>query len=43
MILVAVVHTYREERSDEVIRIISALRATRHKRQLYAEAIGVKA
>jgi uncharacterized protein len=36
IIVIAVVHTYREEASDEVIRIISALRATRHGRNLYA-------
>ena len=42
MVLV-VVHTYREEHSHEVIRIISARRATRHERKLYAQAIGKKA
>jgi len=40
ILLLVVVHTYREEEGDEVIRIISARRATRHERRLYAEAIG---
>ncbi len=40
IIVIVVVHTYREEDSDEVIRIISARRATRHERKLYAQAIG---
>ena len=40
IIVIVVVHTYREEVSDEVIRIISARRATRHERKLYAQAIG---
>jgi uncharacterized protein len=40
IIVIVVVHTYREEASDEVIRIISARRATRHERKLYAQAIG---
>ncbi len=40
IIVIVVVHTYREEASDEVIRIISARRATRHERELYAKAIG---
>jgi hypothetical protein len=40
IIMIVVVHTYREEVSDEVIRIISARRATRHERKLYAQAIG---
>ncbi len=38
--VIVVIHTYREEASDEVIRIISARRATRHERKLYAQAIG---
>ena len=42
MVLV-VVHTYWEEGSDEVIRIISARRATGRERKLYAQAIGEKA
>ena len=40
IIVIVVVHTYREEAFDEVIRIISARRATRHERKLYAQAIG---
>lgn len=40
IIVIVVVHTYREEVSDEVIRIISARRATRHERKLYAQANG---
>jgi uncharacterized protein len=40
ILLLVVVHTYREEEGDEVIRIISARRATRHERKLYAQAIG---
>ncbi len=40
IIVLLVVHTYREEASDEVIRIISARRATRHERNLYAQANG---
>jgi len=39
LIVLAVVHTYREEGREEVIRIISARRATAHERKLYAEAI----
>ncbi len=38
IIVIVVVHTYREDGSDEVIRIISARRATRHERKLYAQA-----
>jgi uncharacterized protein len=40
IIIIVVVHTHREEASDEVIRIISARRATRHERDLYAQANG---
>ena len=40
IIVIVVVHTYREEASDEVIRIISARRATRHEMNLYAQANG---
>jgi len=40
IIVIVVVHTYREEASDEVIRILSARRATRHERNLYVTAIG---
>ncbi len=38
LIVIVVVHTYRVDDSDEVIRIISARRATRHERNLYAQA-----
>ena len=38
IIVIVVVHTYREDGPDEVIRIISARRATRHERELYAKA-----
>jgi len=40
IIVIVVVHTHWEEASEEVIRIISAHRATRHERKLYAQAIG---
>jgi uncharacterized DUF497 family protein len=40
IIVVVVVHTYRQDDSDEVIRIISARRATRHERKLYVQANG---
>jgi len=40
VILLVVVHTYREENSEEVIRIISARRATRKERRLYDQTIG---
>lgn len=40
IIVIVVVHTYREEGADQVIRIISARRATRHERDLYAQANG---
>jgi uncharacterized protein len=40
ILILVVVHTYREEQADEVIRIISARRATSHERRLYAEAVG---
>lgn len=36
IIVIVVIHKYREEKSEEVIRIISARRATRHERKLYA-------
>ncbi len=39
IIVLVVVHTYREEALDEVIRIISARAATRRERRLYAQAI----
>lgn len=35
VVLVLVVHTYREARGVELIRIISARQATRHERKLY--------
>ncbi len=36
--ILVVAHTYREEGEDEIIRIISARRATPGERKLYAEA-----
>ena len=39
IIVIVVVHAYREEGSDEIIRIISARRATRHERNLYDQTI----
>ena len=39
IITVVVVHTYREEDHDEIIRIISARCATSHERRLYEEAV----
>jgi uncharacterized protein len=40
VIVLVVVHTYREEDSGEVVRIISARPATGRERKLYAQAIG---
>jgi uncharacterized DUF497 family protein len=40
IIIIVVVHTYHDDGSDEVIRIISARRATRHERKLYGKANG---
>ena len=40
VIILVVVHTYREEVSEEVVRIISARPATRRERRLSAQAIG---
>jgi uncharacterized protein len=40
LIILVVVHTYREEDSEEAIRIISARRATPKERRLYGQAIG---
>ena len=40
IIVLVVVHTHREENSEEVIRIISARRATRKERRLYDQTIG---
>ena len=39
LIVLVVVHTYREEGRKEVIRIISAQRATAQERKLYAQVI----
>lgn len=36
-VVLLVAHTYREEEGDEVIRIISARKATRHERRVYEE------
>jgi uncharacterized protein len=38
-LFLTVVHTYTEEDGEAAVRIISARRATRHERKLYAEAI----
>ena len=38
IIVIVVVHTYKVEGADEVIRIISSRRATNHERKLYAQA-----
>ena len=38
IVIVVVVHTYHTEGDEEVIRIISARRATRRERELYAQA-----
>ena len=40
LIVLVVVHTYREVDSEEMIRIISARRATAKERTLYEQAIG---
>jgi uncharacterized DUF497 family protein len=37
-IVVLVAHTYREENGEEVIRIISARKATSHERRAYEES-----
>lgn len=43
IVILVVVHTYRVEESEamseEVVRIISARRATRREREIYAQAI----
>ena len=39
VIILVVVHTYRMEGSDELIRIISARPAIRRERKLYAETL----
>ena len=36
--VLVVVHTYRNREDQEVVRIISARRATSHERRLYEEA-----
>jgi uncharacterized protein len=38
-LFLTVVHTYTEEDAEAVVRVISARRATRHERKLYAETI----
>ena len=38
LVLLLVVHTVREKDGDEIIRLISARRATRKERQRYGEA-----
>lgn len=38
-LFLTVVHTYTEVQAEPVVRIISARRATRHERKLYAETI----
>ena len=40
LVVLVVVHTHREDASGEVVRIVSARRASRRERKLYAEAIG---
>lgn len=40
IIVLVVVHTYRVEDFDDVIRIISARPATRRERKLYVQTIG---
>jgi uncharacterized DUF497 family protein len=38
-VVLAVAHTHTHEGSDEVVRIISARRATPHERKLYVQAL----
>jgi len=38
-LFLTVVHTYREQGAEQIVRIISARRATPQERKLYAEAI----
>ena len=38
-VMLTVAHTYREEGSEEVVRLVSARRATPHERRLYVEAL----
>jgi len=40
LIMLVVVHAYRDEPDGEVIRIISARPASSHERRLYVEAAG---
>lgn len=40
IIVIVVVHTYKEEAADEVVRIILARRATQQERKLYDQAVG---
>ena len=40
LLVILVVHTYRKEGQEEIVRIISARRATRHERKLYGEVVG---
>jgi hypothetical protein len=40
IIILVVVHTYRQEAAEEVIRMVSARPASSHERKLYAQAIG---
>jgi uncharacterized protein len=40
IVILVVVHTYREENAQEVIRIVSARRATRKERRLYDQTVG---
>lgn len=40
ILVVVVAHTYGVEGAEEIIRIISARRATRREREVYGEAIG---
>jgi uncharacterized DUF497 family protein len=39
VIVLLVVHTYREQDGEEIVRIISARRASAHERKLYAQAL----
>ena len=38
VVLLLVAHTFRDQDGEEVIRIISARKATAHERKIYAEA-----
>lgn len=39
IVTIVVVHTYEEQGSDELIRIISARKASRRERELYGKAL----